>query len=299
MEAVCSSGGGINIFTKCSFQNDEHIYGNTDCSLPISEKEKAGIFLADVDCSAFRNDAVNQLVEQLCYTTKSNKVTNVKLGQFYYYTSITAPSSNFIIDVVQKKSNEGLELFAINQKNQIVLWDATCKKVATGVEVKVGLGRINILNAKKGAQYVLSAKYNCKSIVGSSFNEKPPVCTYKFSTKINDKIVDGSKATIDLVPNCESTKKVAELHPNLIDVEVYPLPFKDKLSLKYNFETTSEVKIEIFDVSGRLLSTQIDNDIYRNKELAIKVDFAKQSNQLYLIRITSDNGTIFKRVFSK
>ncbi len=32
MYNVCSSGGGIMVFTQCSFQNGEHIYGNPDCA---------------------------------------------------------------------------------------------------------------------------------------------------------------------------------------------------------------------------------------------------------------------------
>jgi hypothetical protein len=32
MYNVCSSSGGMMVFTKCSFQNGEHIFGNPDCS---------------------------------------------------------------------------------------------------------------------------------------------------------------------------------------------------------------------------------------------------------------------------
>jgi hypothetical protein len=32
MYSVCSSGGGIRIYTKCSFQNGAHIFGNSECS---------------------------------------------------------------------------------------------------------------------------------------------------------------------------------------------------------------------------------------------------------------------------
>jgi len=37
MYNVCSASGGMMVFTKCSFQNGEHIFGNTDCAsfLPL------------------------------------------------------------------------------------------------------------------------------------------------------------------------------------------------------------------------------------------------------------------------
>lgn len=35
MYNVCSAGGGLMVFTKCSFQNGEHVYGNANCSNTI------------------------------------------------------------------------------------------------------------------------------------------------------------------------------------------------------------------------------------------------------------------------
>jgi hypothetical protein len=35
MYNVCSAGGGVMVYTKCSFQNGEHVYGNANCSSTI------------------------------------------------------------------------------------------------------------------------------------------------------------------------------------------------------------------------------------------------------------------------
>jgi gliding motility-associated-like protein len=159
-----------------------------------------GIFHTTVTSSDFINGATNQLIEQLCYTTKNGKVTNVTPGQMFYYTAIKAPSDDFYIDIEETKSEAGLALFEITQKNQIRLWDTYNNKVADGTQTSIGKGQIHISNAVMGAQYVLSVKYDSKSIIGSSFSGTAPICTYKFVSKINGIIV--SRTSVDMTPNC-------------------------------------------------------------------------------------------------
>lgn len=262
------------------------------------------IFHTTVTCSDYRNNATSQLVGQLCYTTKANKVSNVTPGQFFYYTAITAPSTSFTVDVIETKSRTDLALFGIQQQTQIILWDANCVKAATGTQVSIGQGKITISNAIPGTQYVLSVKYDSKSIVGSTFTgTTAPTCTYKFVSKINGVVVNGSTASIDMVPNCSSTiAKMASTEKTtttVMDVDLYPVPFKDKLSLIYKFETNSEVKIEIFNSSGSLLSTQKDKDVYMNKELPLEMNFGILPSEMYLIKVTTSEGSIIKKVVSE
>ncbi|MFV8466895.1 gliding motility-associated C-terminal domain-containing protein, partial [Flavobacterium sp. LB1P62] len=173
-------------------------------TVDVVVKEQAppnpGIFHTTVTSSDFISGATDKLIGQLCYTTKNGKVTNVTPGQMFYYTAIKAPSNDFYVDIEETKSESGLALFEINQKNQITLWDAKYNKVATGTQTVLGKGQIHISNAVKGAQYVLSVKYDTKSIIGSSFSGTAPVCTYTFVSKINGSIV--SRTSVDMTPDC-------------------------------------------------------------------------------------------------
>ncbi len=55
----------------------------------------------------------------------------------------------------------------------------------------------------------------------------------------------------------------------IVDVDLYPVPFKDNLKMSYKFETSGAVKIEVFDIRGALLSTQTDADVHIDKEISI------------------------------
>jgi gliding motility-associated-like protein len=167
-----------------------------------------GIFHTTVTSSDFINGATDKLIGQLCYTTRNGKVTNVTPGQMFYYTAIKAPSNDFYVDIEQTKSESGLALFEINQTNQVTLWDAKYNKVATGTQTVLGKGQIHISNAVKGAQYVLSVKYNTKSIIGSSFSGIAPVCRYTFVSKINGSIV--SRTSVEMTPDCPFVLGVSE-----------------------------------------------------------------------------------------
>jgi hypothetical protein len=86
---------------------------------------------------------------------------------------------------------------------------------------------------------------------------------------------------------------------NVVDVEIYPVPFKESLTLSYKFETSSAVTIDVFDIRGVLLSSQTDTNVYINKELPLKLNFAMLPSQVFLIKVTSDKGSVVKKVISK
>jgi hypothetical protein len=85
----------------------------------------------------------------------------------------------------------------------------------------------------------------------------------------------------------------------IVDVDIYPVPFKDNLTMTYRFESNSPVTIEVFDIRGVLLSTQKDTEVYPNKEIAISVNFTRQQAQMYFVKISSTKGTIVKKVISE
>ena len=173
----------------------------------------AGIFHTEASCSDFIAGGSGYQLYQLCYTAKSNKVWNVTPGKFFYYASITAPSKDFCVDVIQTNSYSKFIFFEIHQTNQIILWDANCSKVATGTTVIVGKGRICITNATPGVQYVLSVKYDSKSVIGSRYTGIAPSVLYNFESIINGEPVAGSKASINMLPNCNNSQPAEPTAP--------------------------------------------------------------------------------------
>jgi hypothetical protein len=213
----------------------------------------AGIFHTNVTCTDYRNNSSSQLVGQMCYSTRSNKVSNVTPGQFFYFTSITAPSASFCVDVLETKSCSDLALFAIQQSNQITLYNANCSSIAGGTQISLGLGRICISNATPGAQYVLSVKYDSKSIVNAAFSGTAPVCQYNFESRINGVTVSGSTTSINLVPNC-SIAKTSDASTNDLVAVVAPNPSMHDFGLKINSTSSENITVRVIDINGRIIN---------------------------------------------
>ena len=78
-----------------------------------------------------------------------------------------------------------------------------------------------------------------------------------------------------------------------------PVPFNDKLTLKYDFEYTSnKVDIQVYDLSGRLLRTYSDKKVKGGDTKELNIDFALKANQVYIIRMVTDREVLTKNVIS-
>ena len=224
----------------------------------------AGIYHTTVDCNMYKTAADNQKVAQINYTAYANAVnTNTTPGQFFYYMGVTAPSSSFCVDVIQTKSCSSISYFAINQTNQIILWNASCVKVVTGTEVSAGHGRICITGAVAGTKYVLSVKYDTKSIVGSTFAGDPPTCQYNFESRINGTLINGSASSIFLVPISTVTSLRAtktnvptsleqQADEARLNVSATPNPSSDRFRLHVTSASKELIRVRIVDLFGRM-----------------------------------------------
>ena len=244
----------------------------------------AGIYHTTVTCTNYKNNSSSQLVGQLCYTTRSIKISNVTLGQFFYYTTIIAPSASFCIDIVETKSSSSLALFGIQQSNQVVFWDASCINKASGTQVSLGLGRVCISNATIGTKYVLSVKYDCKSVIGACFTGTAPICKYNFESRINGVTVANSSTYINMNPNCTSTVS-RSVNDEMIKsddflVVLSPNPSFDNFGLQIKSERNEKISIRIFDIHGRIIQKI-------NPNLEEFISFGNDlSTGLYFIEIT-------------
>ncbi|MNX75577.1 hypothetical protein D3C86_1070550 [compost metagenome] len=80
--------------------------------------------------------------------------------------------------------------------------------------------------------------------------------------------------------------------------DAYPVPFKDYITIRYNFDYASNVKIELFDISGKLLSSETDTNSYLGKEYNFNIDFYVGKFQVYILQITTNKGSSTKKVIS-
>ena len=150
------------------------------------------------------------------------------------------------------------------------LLDANCVKVADGVQLPtIGQGTITFSNAIPGAQYVLSVKYDSKSVLGSSFTgSAPPTVTYTFESSVNGVVVENSKTSIKMVPGCTVPPVVPpitvfggapidvtafEATASGIKVSLSPNPTPSDFRLVVSSASNETILVRVIDVNGQIL----------------------------------------------
>ena len=82
------------------------------------------------------------------------------------------------------------------------------------------------------------------------------------------------------------------------DFTAYPVPFKDVLTIRYDFDYTSDVNIEVFNVQGVMVLSKTEANAYLNKEITLHLHTYKGQEQIYIVKLTTDRGSSMKKVMS-
>ena len=77
-----------------------------------------------------------------------------------------------------------------------------------------------------------------------------------------------------------------------------PVPFKDRLSIQYEFEYTSNVTVQVYDLKGQLLRTYKDKKVTKGSVTDLSVDFRMNANQVYIIRVQTEREVFTRNVVS-
>ncbi|MFC4723620.1 T9SS type A sorting domain-containing protein, partial [Geojedonia litorea] len=82
------------------------------------------------------------------------------------------------------------------------------------------------------------------------------------------------------------------------DFTAYPNPFENEINVKYLFEYETDVKIEVFDVKGTLVRASLDRNYVKGSVGRTTIDLSKADNQMYFVRLTTNEGTVVKKIVS-
>jgi len=81
-----------------------------------------------------------------------------------------------------------------------------------------------------------------------------------------------------------------------IDLSIYPNPMKESTTIQFNLNKNSKVKIAIFDVLGREITTVVSKELNQGTyEYSVKRS-QLMANGIYLIKIVVDNQLITKKI---
>ena len=104
----------------------------------------------------------------------------------------------------------------------------------------------------------------------------------------------------ECVMPCAAPKDVVAPRVNdTIGFDVYPVPFKDLLTVRYQFDNDSEVKIEIINLLGMTIFSQTDTDGYIGKEVELNLNLNIVKDQVYFIKLTTNKGSVTKKIISQ
>lgn len=229
------------------------------------------IFPTATTCCHYVSGTAAQL-QKVCYTKAGNSISKVIPGVFFYYSFVTAPASGpFVITVEQFNNNPDLQLFSVQNVSQVRLTDLNC---GTGsIAFSGSIGGINnsqagltLTSYTPGATYVISIKYDVKSIIGSTFAGNP-TAVYTFRSEVNGVVAPGSTGTLSAQSGCQDDTPNPPNNCQLATVALrapeqskpdptinaYPNPFTDIVNFQISATVSGKVTLEVYNLQGQKL----------------------------------------------
>ncbi|MFV8377113.1 T9SS type A sorting domain-containing protein, partial [Flavobacterium sp. LB1P71] len=296
----------------CSVTKSATVNAATNC---------AHIFpTATTCCNYLGGTPTNFILEKVCITVEGNKIKNAIPGVFFYYGDYTATTGGLTTIIVDQTSTGGLAKFDPQNATNVRLFVDDCQvvspiSVTVGPQGGIGKGNVKIVfTAIANKTYVISVKYDVKSIIGTA---APAAVAYaSFGMSINSGSLVGVGKVDAVSGACSDTSGTPSGSCNALTTAIapleittakttsnagfdaYPVPFKDQLTIKYKFDYVSDVKIEVFNAQGVLVLSKTDANGYLNKEITLSFKVNKGQEQVYVVKVTTNRGSTSKKVMS-
>ena len=85
---------------------------------------------------------------------------------------------------------------------------------------------------------------------------------------------------------------------NVLDFKVYPVPFKDNITIEYNFDFDTDVTIEVYDIRGSLIQEVDNNNYIKNESIKNQIDLSRNKGGMLLVKLTTNKGSVVKKLVS-
>ena len=99
-------------------------------------------------------------------------------------------------------------------------------------------------------------------------------------------------APVETLINTTETARVSDT-----SFTAYPVPFKDQLTISYDFKYVTDVKIEVFNTQGNLVAANHDANGYLNKSVLLNIPYTGQA-EVYVVRVSTNRGNSVQKVLS-
>ena len=83
-----------------------------------------------------------------------------------------------------------------------------------------------------------------------------------------------------------------------LDFTAYPVPFDRDVNVKFNFEFDTDVTIDIHDTRGLLVKSLSLTNVRAGSDVKKSFDLSRAGDQLFYITVTTNQGSVTKKVVS-
>ena len=83
-----------------------------------------------------------------------------------------------------------------------------------------------------------------------------------------------------------------------VDFTAYPVPFDESVTVKYEYEYDTNVRVDVFDTKGALVKRIMNDRYVKGTEQETFIDLSDTANQSFIIRLTTNRGSKSKQAFS-
>lgn len=240
-----------------------------------------------------------------CTRVTGRTINNAVPGVFFYYASVVAPSSSFTINVKQSNDGDLNKLFTIQNLQQVRLTTSSCGNVSfTGSMLNGNTeAKYVVTGATAGATYVVSVKYDTKSIIGAVYTGADNKSTYTFGSYVNNVLYAPSTGTIDALEGCSDTTPLpgdcsltpAKVASAGIGATVYPNPFANNFKLNITSASEQDLQVKVYDMLGKI----VDSSIVRMSDIDSFELGDSYPAGIYNVMITQGNEVKAQRVIKK
>ena len=295
-------------------------------SVTINNCITAHIYPTQTTCCNYQSGGTAQLLKgclTLATTSSKTTVSNAIPGVFFYYGSYTASTSGLTTLVVQQSvaPSSVSKLFSVQNTSNIRLTTSNCQPVAGAITYKIVAGTANIqFVAVAGQTYVVSVKYDMKSIIGATVPSTlngGTVATYTFSMTVAlgspvgaATLVAGSTGQLPLVNGCSdntppasgscpvarvasSDKSTASgsAETNNLLTDVYPNPTSSDATITFSVAKTGYVVLDVYNAIGMKVATLYNGEAMAGQTYSAILRGADLAIGTYFYRIITDGET--------
>jgi hypothetical protein len=148
-------------------------------------------------CNQFRNGTADTL-SNLNYSVSGGKISqNVTPGVFFYWVSVTVPAGNNSFTITETITTGNFSTpFLLGGGSSV--FNSSCGSVSETITQNTTTGAVSVsFNAPVAGTYIISLKYNSKTIAGAPAPSPGTTVHYDFATTG----VPSSTSGLDLIKN--------------------------------------------------------------------------------------------------